>query len=132
VLPAGLTFVSAGGDGTYANGAWTVGSLAVGAAANLQIVVTVDRAGGFTNAAEVTKADQRDVDSVPADGTGDDWDDATVTAVVVLPTTLVAGEETLPRTGFDSGAIAGLGVILLLAGAVALVLSGRRPGRRAE
>jgi LPXTG-motif cell wall-anchored protein len=64
---------------------------------------------------------------VPADGTGDDWDDATVTAVVVLPTTLVSDEETLPRTGFDSGAIAGLGLILLLGGAALLLASWRRP-----
>ena len=86
-LPAGLTYVSDDGAGAYdsTTGVWTIGDLAVGASVQLSFVVTVDQAGTFTNVAEVTAANEEDVDSVPGDGEGDDWDDATVTATVEPP-----------------------------------------------
>jgi uncharacterized repeat protein (TIGR01451 family) len=85
-LPAGLTYVSSAGAGTYAaaTGTWTVGSLAVGSSASRTITVTAASAGAFTNAAEVTAANQKDVDSVPGDGAGDDHDTAVLTATAVL------------------------------------------------
>ena len=86
-LPDGLTYVSDDGAGAYdsTTGVWTIGDLAVGASVQLSFVVTVDAAGTFTNVAEVTAANEEDIDSVPNDGEGDDWDDATVVATVEPP-----------------------------------------------
>ena len=79
--PAGTTYVSHSGDGAFdsASGLWAVGDLAVGSVVSLNITTTVDVLGNLTCVAEVTMADQEDVDSTPGDGQGDDWDDATVT-----------------------------------------------------
>jgi len=84
-LPAGLSYVSDNAGGAYdsATGVWTIGDLAVGASTSMEFIVTVDEAGSFTNEAEVTAANEQDSDSVPGDGQGDDWDDATVTATQV-------------------------------------------------
>jgi uncharacterized repeat protein (TIGR01451 family) len=64
VLPAGFTFVSATpSQGTYAQvtGAWSVGTLAVGAPpVTLQIVATVTQPGALTNTATKTAAQQPD------------------------------------------------------------------------
>ncbi|MFM7073920.1 MAG: hypothetical protein ACKO38_19210, partial [Planctomycetota bacterium] len=67
-LPAGLTFVSATpSTGTFSNatGLWTVGNLANGASATLQIVATVSATtpptnGTITNTAELSDVDQAD------------------------------------------------------------------------
>jgi uncharacterized repeat protein (TIGR01451 family) len=77
-LPAGVTFVSATGTGSYSNGTgvWTVGSLAPGGVATLNIVVTVSAASGtVTNIAEVTASSVPDIDSTPNNGvtTEDDF-----------------------------------------------------------
>ncbi len=90
-LPAGLTYVTDSGDGSYdsASGVWTIGDLAVGASVSMTLTVTVDEAGSFTNEAEVTAANELDSDSTPGDGEGDDWDDATVTAAEVLASALI-------------------------------------------
>ena len=86
-LPAGLTYVSDDGGGVYdsTTGVWTIGDLAVDASVQLSFVVTVDEVGTFTNVAEVTAANEEDSDSVPGDGEGDDWDDATVVATEEPP-----------------------------------------------
>ncbi len=59
-LPAGLDYVSHAGDGTYASGsgAWSVGTLANGAAASLDITATVTAPGPLTNTASVSDVDQ--------------------------------------------------------------------------
>ncbi|MDO9693206.1 MAG: hypothetical protein Q7W56_00585, partial [Candidatus Latescibacteria bacterium] len=62
-VPAGLDFVGSDGSFDDATGAWTVGSLAAGASAELQITVTVgDGTGGTTlnTSAAVSAADQSD------------------------------------------------------------------------
>jgi len=62
-LPAGLTFVSASasqGGYTSGSGVWSVGSLASGATATLQIVATLTQAGPHTNTATKTAEDQQD------------------------------------------------------------------------
>jgi uncharacterized repeat protein (TIGR01451 family) len=72
VLPAGLSFVSASASqGSYssATGAWTVGTLAPGASATLNVTATVTTAGTKTNFAQVQTADQRDADSSPGNNT---------------------------------------------------------------
>ncbi len=77
ILPAGVTFVSSSGDGTYISGTgvWTVGTIPVGGTKTLTINVTVTAAGGTTiiNTAEVTAQNQVDLDSTPNNGlTGED------------------------------------------------------------
>jgi hypothetical protein len=75
LLPAGLTFVSSTpSQGTYdsATGLWTVGSIANGATATLQIVATLATAGTKVNVAQVTASDVFDPDSTPNDNQGDD------------------------------------------------------------
>ena len=70
-LPAGLTFVSADpSQGAYdePSGAWTVGDLAVGASATLDIVAVVDTVGQVTNTAEVTASSLPDPNSTPGNG----------------------------------------------------------------
>ncbi len=72
-LPSGLTYVSDDGAGAYnaVSGVWTVGSLANGASATLQITATAATSDPVTNTATVD-ADQRDPD------TADNADDATI------------------------------------------------------
>jgi uncharacterized repeat protein (TIGR01451 family) len=103
-LPAGLAFVaSRAGQGTYssATGVWNVGSLAVGASAQLEIDATVTGVGPYENVAEVTAAGEPDADSTPANG--DPTEDDQASALVgggqidlslqkqVMPATVAAG-----------------------------------------
>ncbi len=66
VLPAGVTFVAgSGSQGTYINGTgvWTVGAIASGSSATLNITATVDVGSGATtivNSASITASDQAD------------------------------------------------------------------------
>ena len=65
-LPTGMTFVSASaGQGSYsaATGIWTVGVVPSGAAIRLDLTGKVTAAGVKTNTAQVTAADQFDIDS---------------------------------------------------------------------
>lgn len=87
-LPNGVSVVSAtpSGSGTFANGVWSlVDPLQPAATATLTVVTSIDSATGATslvNVAEVTAADQMDIDSTPANDDGDqsedDEDQATV------------------------------------------------------
>jgi len=83
ILPAGLSYVSHAGSGNFspADGTWTIGDIAAGATVTLHLVTTLDVIGEIVNEAEVTMSDQEDIDSVPGDGQGDDWDDATVRSI---------------------------------------------------
>lgn len=86
VLPAGVTFVSASGTGTYNSGTgiWSVGTLAPGASASLTITVTVAASAGATvqNLAEVWVSSAADLDSTPANGSITEDDDAQVSFTV--------------------------------------------------
>ncbi len=84
VLPAGLTYVSdTPGQGSYnsTTGVWTVGTLASGSSATLQVVALVTTIGAKTNTAQVTAVDQPDIDSTPNNdvATEDDQASAIVT-----------------------------------------------------
>jgi len=66
-LPTGLTYVGDDGAGSYnsATGAWTVGALAAGASASLNITAQPDAGTGgltLTNIASISAADQPDPD----------------------------------------------------------------------
>ncbi|TWU32279.1 DUF11 domain-containing protein [Novipirellula artificiosorum] len=83
-LPAGLSFVSStlsAGSYSSATGIWTVGDLAQGASATLTLTTTVNAFDALTNVAEVTAADQADVDSTPGNNLAneDDYASATLT-----------------------------------------------------
>ncbi len=65
-LPSGFTFVNATeSQGAYvsASGIWTVGSLANGATATLEVLATTLATGDRTNTATITASDQFDPDS---------------------------------------------------------------------
>lgn len=69
LLPAGLSFVSASGFGSYNSGTgdWTVGSVPIGTTRTLTINATITAAAGttITNIAQVTAQGQTDLDSTP-------------------------------------------------------------------
>jgi hypothetical protein len=76
VLPAGLTFLSAVGDGfDETSGSWTVGDLTKGSSAQLLIETRVDVTGPIVNLAEVVAHDQSDIDSTPGNGPQDPAED---------------------------------------------------------
>lgn len=81
VLPAGASYVSHTGAGTYnsATGIWQVGSLAPNGLATLTITVIVNASPGASvvNAAEITASSQADVDSTPGNGANGEDDYAT-------------------------------------------------------
>lgn len=84
-LPTGTTYVSdTPSQGAYNNGTgiWTVGTIANGANASLQIVATVNTIGAKTNTAQVTAADQADSDSTPNNSVATEDDQS---AVVITP-----------------------------------------------
>ena len=85
ILPAGLEFVSKlPSQGAYneTTGLWTVGSLASGATATLQVVAKLNSSALLTNTGEVTAADQPDADSAHNNqvGTEDDQSSLTIDA----------------------------------------------------
>lgn len=81
LLPPGLTFVSATPAGVYnsGSGVWTVGTLASGTSASLQITASLNTNAPVTNTAEITASDQRDPDSTPGNGVPTEDDQASVT-----------------------------------------------------
>lgn len=86
VLPAGVSFSSASGFGTYSNstGVWTVGSIPAGTTRTITITVTVTATAGatITNSAEVSASSVPDVDSTPGNGSTTEDDDAAVSFTV--------------------------------------------------
>ncbi|MBE1528597.1 putative repeat protein (TIGR01451 family) [Sphingopyxis sp. OAS728] len=98
-LPAGFTFTSASGFGSYnsTTGVWTVGNSPPGTTRTLTITGTVTASAGasVTNVAEVSASSAFDFDSTPGNGVAgeDDYDSATFTVsgtrVAGTPPTLV-------------------------------------------
>ncbi len=81
LLPPGLSFVASTATvGTYdpISGVWSVGSLASLGNATLTITARVESAGVKTNVAEVTTADQFDIDSTPGNNVATEDDFASV------------------------------------------------------
>lgn len=91
VLPAGFTFTSASGTGSYnsGTGVWTIGTLAAGASATLTINGTVTAATGIpiTNTAQITASSLPDPDSTANNGvtSEDDYAAVAFTASSSLP-----------------------------------------------
>ena len=85
-LPSGYSFLaSSPSQGGYnsATGLWRVGSLDAGASATLELTAIVQPTGEYTSPAEVTLADQEDIDSTPAnaDAVSEDDDDEVLVAI---------------------------------------------------
>jgi len=104
LLPTGYTYVSDDGSGAYINGTglWTIGGLASGSTTTLKITATVNPTGNYTNGAEVTMADQNDVDSTPNNNVlgEDDQDEATSTPRQIADLSLTKGvDNTTPNVG---------------------------------
>ncbi|MGQ9477814.1 MAG: DUF11 domain-containing protein [Candidatus Bipolaricaulia bacterium] len=110
-LPAGVTYLwHRVSQGSYeaTTGRWLVGSLAASASAKLEITVSVDSgtAGrAIVNTAEVTKADQADPDSIPANGRLGEDDLGQVT-IVPRPTAKVSGSLSASLTAYPQSTIA--------------------------
>ena len=104
-LPAGFTFTSASGTGSFnaATGVWSPGTLARNQSVSIDItgVVTASSGATITNRAEVTASDQFDPDSTPNNGvTGeDDYASADLTVggsrVAGTPPALVCPNQTI-------------------------------------
>lgn len=73
-LPSGYTFVSATGDGAFADSLWTIASLPNNATASLVLRAQVKASGNYLNYAEVISVDQGDPDSTPDNGALDEDD----------------------------------------------------------
>lgn len=87
-LPTGLTFVSAtASQGTYRTDVdvWSVGRLAAGSTATLELVVKPTAGGALTNTAEVSTADVPDPDSQPGNHNAAEDDQASVTITAAQP-----------------------------------------------
>ena len=79
LLPSGYSYVSDDGAGAYVSGTglWTIGAIANGGSATLNITATILATGDYTNSAQVTSSDQDDPDSTPDDDSTTDDDDDT-------------------------------------------------------
>jgi uncharacterized repeat protein (TIGR01451 family) len=89
ILPAGMSFQTfATATGTYnaGTGTWIIGDIAVGQTVTLSLGVKVINTGVQYFTAQVSKADQLDIDSTPNNGveTEDDFDRTCVTVPVPI------------------------------------------------
>ena len=86
LLPAGTSYVSHSGFGTYnsSTGLWTVGSVAPGQTRTLSIQATVTAMASatVTNTGEVTASSVQDIDSTPNNGVTSEDDYASVSFTV--------------------------------------------------
>ncbi|MDP3905666.1 proprotein convertase P-domain-containing protein [Novosphingobium sp.] len=85
LLPAGLTYVSHSGAGSYnsATGGWAVGSLTPGQSRTLSLVAAVNVGAGtvLAHTAEISASSVADLDSTPGNGSTveDDYASSTIT-----------------------------------------------------
>lgn len=87
-IPAGLTLISVNlSAGTYNNttGVWSVGGLASGASATMEIIARVTAPGTITNTAQVSASDQPDPDSTPNNNNPAEDDQASAALNVAAP-----------------------------------------------
>ncbi len=112
LLPAGLTFVSYGGTGSYddSTGLWSVGTVNVGETVTIQIVATVTSSNTISNFAQVYSSDLPDSDSIAnndLDGTPNEDDESGVTI------TPGATDLSLSKTySVDDGVMSSIGDIV--------------------
>ena len=96
-LPSGYTLVSHTGGTSYvpATGVWTIGNIANGTTATLNVTATVNATGDYTNVAEITSATETDLDSSinNDDLTEDDQDQVTVSRDPLVNLSLTKGVD---------------------------------------
>jgi|GEM_PF-2580464 len=134
VLPAGVTFVSSAGVGSYdpATQIWTIGNLGVGNSAVLTLSATVNAGTGgqtLTSTATLAAVDQTDTDATNND------DDATITIPTITPTqtpTYTPPTGSLVETGFGSSVQMIAGFALLAALATFLISARRNSTAKAK
>jgi uncharacterized repeat protein (TIGR01451 family) len=88
VLPAGMSYVSFSGPGTYVpgTGVWTLGGpMTPGSGRVLSITALVTASGSITNDAQVQTAGEYDTDSTPGNATTTPEDDDDRVVVIVPP-----------------------------------------------
>ncbi|RKY75276.1 hypothetical protein DRQ07_12130, partial [candidate division KSB1 bacterium] len=92
ILPGGLGYQSDNSGGSYnsTTGIWTVGNLASGASASIQITAKVNATGSITNTAQVNASDLYDPDSTPGNNISseDDQDSETITVPRIIDLSL--------------------------------------------
>ena len=90
VLPSQVIHISNDSGGGYnpTNGNWNVGNLNVGESKTLNITVTVNAAGTFSNKAEVTASSLPDLDSTPNNNNATEDDQASVSVTSSTATTI--------------------------------------------
>ncbi len=74
-IPSGYDYQSSNGNYNPATGDWTIGTLGAGQSVSLNIVAEVLASGEYENCAEVTNANENDIDSTPDNGVFVDEDD---------------------------------------------------------
>jgi uncharacterized repeat protein (TIGR01451 family) len=93
ILPAGMvfqTYATASGNFDSGTNTWTIGNVPVGQTVTLSIAVQVTQTGVQYFTAQITKADQTDIDSTPNNNieTEDDFDRTCIT----VPAPICAGQ----------------------------------------
>jgi uncharacterized repeat protein (TIGR01451 family) len=131
LLPAGLTYVSHNGAGSYdrTTGIWTIGNLAVGQIVTLDVTVRVTGEAAVANIAEVWSSGLPDPDSTPANGdpNEDDQGSATVTGkTIVIVEPPAPPPATLPPTGGSTHTPVTAAAWLVLVGLVMVAWAARR------
>jgi uncharacterized repeat protein (TIGR01451 family) len=108
LLPAGLAYVSATGDGTYdsTTGLWDVGPLARDGEATLELRATVTGANP-TNTAQITRARRLDPDSTPRNNIASEDDQASVSLTTLSPPAAVDDQATVAEGGTVSTLVGG-------------------------
>lgn len=103
LLPAGLTYVSDDGAGTYNKntGIWSIGSLLSNSSRTLKITAKAATTGAKTNVAEVWTSNQGDPDSTPGNGVAgeDDYASIVITPNAADLSVTITADNSNPGTG---------------------------------
>jgi uncharacterized repeat protein (TIGR01451 family) len=106
-LPSGLEYLSSSASqGSYdpISGVWNIGTVPPGASVDLIVVTRLVATGNLRNVAEISRCDQRDIDSIPNSG-APEADDLEAVTLAVLPAAITL-------LGFDAAYTEGGAVAL--------------------
>ena len=106
ILPSNLTYTGDSSGGSYdpATGIWMVGTVAEGDSAVIEIYTTISAAGVISNSAEITAANEIDLDSAPGDGitAQDDLGEVCLSVPVQICETETINIELIAPTGYTN------------------------------